>query len=66
MKRGNMEDCTKNFTMMQKKNFSTMIERYDSKQFNKAWELNLDLLSSHPNHAETLSFKALILMGLKK
>ena len=31
MKRGTVEDATKNFTMAQKKAFSVMVEQYDAK-----------------------------------
>lgn len=62
----NTDEATKNFSMSEKKQFQTMIDRYDSKQFTKAFEINQELVASHPDHAEALAFKALILMGLKK
>ena len=49
-----------------KKQFSAMLELYDQKEFKKALDKAEIVLEKHPEHAEALAFKALILNNLKR
>ena len=58
--------ATKDFSSSDKKLFTQMMEFYDSKEYPKALKVSEKLEEKYPTHAETKSFKALILNCLKR
>ena len=56
----------RHFDNSEKKMFSKMLELYDAKEFPKALKLADQIQEKYPTHAETLSFKSLILNSLKR
>ena len=54
------------FSNQDKKQFTAMLELYDQKEFKKALDKSELILEKHPDHAEALAFKALILNNLKR